>query len=246
MKAIYEGVFIDGKEYEKYTVNHAIDWGVSLFSPKKKKHKHYRINSHWEGIGWGFTTVTDGSKFNDIDGVTLNAERSNEFFINIKDIPFSLYKKSLMIYTGFGVSWKNFNFDNNTRLVETNDITTVQAAPPGISYKKSRLRVFSINAPLALEWQQKLGRGHSLYVSAGVIGGFNLFRSQKIKYKDANGKNIKQYNKGFNVSRFSFEFMGQVGLDNIGVFVKYSPIGLFEEGKGPNVQTASMGLILSY
>ncbi len=242
MKTIYEGIFTDGKEYERYTVNHTVDWGLSLLG-KKKKHKRYRVNPHWQGLGWGFTTVTDGKNFNDINGITLKTERSNEFFINIDEIAFPLYKNHFMIYTGFGVSWKNFHFDNNTHLVEENDITTLQPAPAGIVYKKSRLRVFSVNAPLAFEFQQRLGHRHSLYISAGIVAGVNLFRSQKVKYENAEGKTIKKYNKGFNVSRFSFEFMGQIGLDNVGIFVKYSPMSLFEQGKGADVQIASMGLM---
>ncbi len=246
MKAVYEGIFTEGKEYERYTVNHAVDWGLSLFSKNKKECRHHRVNPHWEGIAWGFTTVTDGVRFNGIDGVSLKTERSNEFCLNLSSISFSLYKKSLMIYSGFGISWKNFHLDNNTRLVEQNDITIVQTAPVGISYKKSRLRVFNINAPLALEWQPKLGQYRRFYISAGIVAGLNLFRSQKLKYKSADGKKVKQHNKGFNVARVSFEFMGQIGLNNIGVFVKYSPIGLFEQGQGPDVQTASLGLIWSF
>ncbi len=243
LNVVYEGIFTDGKEYEKYTVNHAVDWGLNLFN--KNKRRYYYADAHWDAIGWGFTTVTNGVRFNDIDGVTLKAECSNEFYINPIEVSLSLYKKNLMIYTGFGLSWKNFYFDNDTRLVEQNDITVVQSAPAGTTYKKSRLRVFSLNMPLALEWQQKVGR-HRVYVSTGILAGFNLFRSQKLKYKDANGKKVKQYSRGLNVSRISFELMAQVGLDNVGVFVKYSPMDLFEHGKGPKTQTASLGLQLSF
>ncbi len=245
LNMVYEGIFIDGKEYEKYTVNHAVDWGLNLFNKKKKKSKYYYADAHWDAIGWGFTTVTDGVRFNDIDGITLKTECSSEFFINPIEVSLSLYKENLMVYTGFGLSWKNFHFDNDTRLVKQNGIAVVQSAPFGTTYKKSRLRVFSLNMPLALEFQQKVGH-HKMYVSTGIVAGFNLFSSQKLKYKDANGKKAKQYNRGLNVSRISFEFMAQVGLDNVGVFVKYSPMELFEHGKGPNTQTASIGLQLSF
>ncbi len=245
MNIVYEGIFTDGKEYERYTVNHTVDWGLNLFNKNKRKYRHYYADAHWEAIGWGFTTITNGVRFNDIDGISLKTECSNEFFINPIEVVLPLYKENLMVYTGFGLSWKNFHFDNDTRLVEQNDITTVQSAPVGLTYKKSRLRIFSLNMPLALEWQQKVGE-HQIYVSTGVVAGFNLFSSQKLKYKDANGKKVKQYNRGFNVSRISFEFIAQVGLDDVGVFVKYSPIELFEHGKGPNTQTASLGLQVSF
>ncbi len=247
MQAIYEGTFVDGKEYEKYTVNHALDWGIELFSKKKKKKRRCRRSyPHWNGIGWGFTTVTDGVRFNNIDNVSLKTELSNEFFINLTEIPFTLYRNNLMIYTGFGISWKNFHLKGNTCFAEKEGVTVVQLAPSDISYKKSRLRVFSVNIPLALEFQAGRALGHQFYISAGVIGGFNLFRSQKLKYKDTNGKKVKQYDKGLNVARVSFEFMAQVGVDAVGIFAKYSPMSLFENDEGPNVQTASLGLFFSF
>ncbi len=245
MRAIYEGTFIDGKEYEKYTVHHAIDWGLDLFASKKKKKRKYRANPHWNGIGWGFATITDGTHFDNINGVSIKEECSNEFFINIKEIPFSLYKKNIMVYTGLGVSWKNLSLDGNTRFVEKDGITLVEPAPAEISYKKSRLRVFNVNMPLVFEFQTNK-RCHNLFFSAGVVAGVNLFRSQKLKYYDAKGEKVKEYDRGLNVSRLSFEWIAQAGVGTFGIFVKYSPLSLFENDKGPYVQTASLGLRLGF
>jgi hypothetical protein len=42
------------------------------------------------------------------------------------------------------------------------------------------------------------------------------------------------------------EFMVQAGFDNFGVYARYSPMGLFESGKGPKVHPVALGLQLHF
>ncbi len=246
MKKVYEGIFTDDKEHEKWTIKPSIDWGLGFLKKKKKRH-HYYADPRWAGIGWGFCTITDGVRFNDIDGVTIKAEKSNEFVLNFAETGIALYKDNLALCTGLGMSWKNLHFENNSYLVETNDVTRFEPAPANITVKKARLRVYSLTIPLLLQWESRIRNYHSIYISAGVVGGFNVFSSQKIKYNDVDGKSVKRIKgRGLNVSRIYYEFIGQVGFDGFTIVAKYSPMSLFEHGKGPKVQTASIGLMLHF
>ncbi len=245
MKKVYEGIFTDDKEHEKWTVEESLDWGLNFLKRNNKEKKRYFADPHLAGIGWGFCTITDGVRFNDIDGVTIKAEKSNEFVINFAEAGVSLYKNALSLGVGLGMSWKNLHFENNSYLIEVNDVTSFQPAPANMTLKKARLRVFSLNIPLILEWNPRIGNFRSIYVSAGVIGGFNVFTSQKIKYSDANGDGTNRVKgRGLNVTRIYYEFVGRVGFDDFSIFAKYSPMSLFEHRKGPDVQTASIGLMI--
>jgi hypothetical protein len=244
---LYEGIFTDGKSYEKWTVMEEI--GIQLpFMPKSKSHKKYSMEPHWAGIGWGFANISDQNyKFNNIDGVSLKSESSNEFFFNLIEKILPIYRNNLGLTTGLGFNWRNYFLDMNKHLSEVNDVTGVYDAPLGINYEYSRLRTFHITIPLLLEWQPTFGRNQKLFVSAGVIGGVNTFTSYKVKYTDTNDNTIRDVEgKGLNVAPVSLDFHGQIGYGAWNVYAKYSPFGIFQSQKGPEVRAVSIGAMLNF
>ena len=82
-KQLYEGVFSDEKSYEKWTI--AGEFGLQIpFLNKKLSRKKYSMESHWAGIGWGFANISDANyQLNNINGVSLKSEASNEFFFSV-------------------------------------------------------------------------------------------------------------------------------------------------------------------
>ena len=248
-KPVYEGIFSDGKSYEKWTVMEAVGLQLPFLSnPKGRHHRNYSMEPHWAGIGWGFANIADQNlKMNNIHGISLKSESSNEFFVNLIEKILPVYRNTFGLTTGIGFDWHNYFMDMNTHLVEVDGITNVYAAPSGVNYEYSRLRTFHITVPLMLEWQPTFGRNHKFYMSAGVIGGVNTFASFKVNYKDADGNSItKVEGKGLNVAPLSLDFSGQIGYGAWSVFAKYSPFSIFQSGKGPEVRAVSMGAVLNF
>jgi len=248
-KPVYEGIFSDGKSYEKWTVMEAMGLQLPFLSNPKGRHHHdYSMEPHWAGIGWGFANIADQNlKMNNIQGITLKSESSNEFFINLIEKILPVYRNTFGLTTGIGFDWHNYFLDMNTHLVEVGCITNVYDAPVGVNYEYSRLRTFHITVPLMLEWQPTFGRNHKFFMSAGVIGGVNTFASYKVKYKDADGNSItKVEGKGLNVAPLSLDFSGQIGYGDWSVFAKYSPFSIFQSGKGPEVRAVSLGAVLNF
>ena len=246
-KPVYEGVFTDGKSYEKWTVIEEI--GIQLpFMNKSHHHKRYSMEPHWAGIGWGFANITDQNyKLNNINGVSLKSESSNEFFFNLIEKIIPLYRNNLGITTGLGFDWHNYFLDMNTHLLEVNGVTDVNPALTGVVYEYSRLRTFHITVPLMLEWQPAFGKNQKCFMSAGVIGGVNTFASYKVKYKDANGNDITTVeSEGMNVAPLSLDFCGQLGYGTFSLYAKYSPFSVFQSEKGPNIRTVSLGAVLNF
>lgn len=246
---VYEGIFSDGKSYEKWTVLEVLDIDLPFLNKitrsKKKKHK---MEAHWAGLGWGFANISDKNfALNNIDGVSLQSESSNEFFWNIAEKILPIYRNNLGLTTGLGLSWHNYFLDNNSHLLELNGVTNVYLAPAAVNYEFSRLRTFQINVPLMLEFQPNFGTNHKFFVTAGVVGGVTTFSSYKVKYKDANGNNIKFVeSKGLNVAPVNLDFMGQIGYGNLSVYAKYSPFSIFQSQKGPDVRAVSVGGLLHF
>jgi hypothetical protein len=245
---VYEGIFTDGKSYEKWTVAEEFGIQFPFLNKIHKKKKNYNMEAHWAGIGWGFANISDAKyNLNDIDGVTLQSEKSNEFYLNLIEKIVPLYRNNIGLTTGFGMSWHNYFLDKNTHLVEANDVTGVAAAPEGIHYDYSRLRLFQLNVTLFLEWQPTIGANHKIFVSAGIVGGVNTMASYRVKYKNAEGKTIKSVEgKGYNVAPLTLDYMAQVGYGSWSVYAKYSPFSIFQSDKGPDIRAVSLGATLNF
>lgn len=245
-KQIFEGLYSDGKSYEKWMVTEELGFQFPLF--KKKRHRDYdRMYAHWDGIGWGFANTT--ARFLDMTSPNefqLEAESSHEFFVNFGEKILPLFRNNLGITTGTGFDWRNYHLDNNRHLVETNDVVTTEPAPEGIHYQWSRLRVVYLTFPLLLEWQPALGNKHTAYLSAGVIGGIKTLSSSKVKYVNNDGQTVKKVeDKGLNIAPLTLDYMVEGGIGSLSVYAKYSPFSLFQEGKGPNAKAISLGLKLN-
>ncbi|MDO9635191.1 MAG: outer membrane beta-barrel protein [Paludibacter sp.] len=244
---LYEGVFTDGKSYEKWTVMEEI--GIQLpFLTKSKSQRKYSMEPHWAGIGWGFANIADQNlNFNNIDGVSLKSESSNEFFFNLIEKILPIYRNNIGLTTGLGFNWRNYFLDMNKHMVEVDGITDVYNAPADVNYEYSRLRTFHLTIPLLLEWQPTFGRSQKFFVSAGVIGGVNTFASYKVKYKDTNNNTIRDVEgKGLNVAPVSLDFHGQIGYGSWNVYAKYSPFSIFQSQKGPDIRAVSVGAMLNF
>lgn len=244
---LYEGIFADGKSYEKWTVMEEI--GLSLpFMHQTKKSKPGRMEPHWAGMGLGFANISDAQyKLNNINGISLKSESSKEFYINLFEKILPLYRNNLGLTTGLGFNWRNYYLDYNTHFNEVDGVTTLYDAPAGVEYTYSRLRTFHLTVPLLLEWQPTFGSNRKFFMTAGVIGGINTFASQKVKYKDANDNTVRDVvAKGLNVAPVTVDFHGQIGYGGWSVYAKYSPFSIFQSQKGPEVRSVSVGAMLNF
>ena len=143
-----------------------------------------------------------------------------------------------------GMRWSRYRIDTNEYFKEIDGVTALRPAPEGVTLKASKLNITSLTIPLLLEWQPKK-RSSEFFLSAGVVGVIKTCSSSKIVYNDASGKKHKEkMDSGMNIRPVTMDFLFQAGWDWIGLYAKYSPIDLFENGKGPKVHPVSIGLQL--
>jgi hypothetical protein len=206
------------------------------------------MEPHWAGIGWGFANFMDGDfVLNNVGGVSLKSELSNEFYFNPIEKIVPIISNNLGITTGLGLNWRNYHLDMNKHLIEEQDVVIVKDAPVDIRYNYSRLRVFSLTVPVLLEFQHNFGTKHTFFVSAGVVGGVNTSSSYRIKYTEPDGdKENRVESKGLNVAPITLDYLAQIGYGTWSVFAKYSPFDLFQSQKGPKVQAVSLGATLNF
>lgn len=245
-KKVYEGVFSDDKSYEKWTVME--EWGLNIPFLNKPVKKKGKMEPHWAGLGWGFANFVDGDfTLNNVDGVSLKSELSNEFYFNPIEKIVPLIGNNFGVTTGFGLNWRNYHLDKNQHLLEVNDVVAAYDAPVDVTYNYSRLRVFSLTVPVLFEFQHNLGTKHKFFISAGVVGGVNTSSSYRIKYTESDGdKENRVESKGLNIAPLTLDYMAQIGYGSWSVYAKYSQFNLFQSQKGPQVQPVSLGATLNF
>jgi hypothetical protein len=242
-RQLFEGIYSDEKSYEKWTVQEALGFDLPFLRKKTKRSSH--MYPHWDGIGLGFANIADASfNMTEVDGVSINVGSSYEWFINICGTTLPIYRNNLGITSGIGISWLNLKLDKDTRLENVKGVTGVYPAPDDIHYTLSRLRLVHINIPLLLEWQPVINGKQKAYLSAGVVGGIKIFSSYVTKYKEEpRSRTITDKDRGLNTLPLSLDYMVQAGYEQWSVYAKYSPFGIFQTNKGPNIRAVSLGII---
>lgn len=244
-KTVFEGLYSDNQSYERWSVVEELGIQIPFVTNKKKTTKHrYDMKAHVAGFGWGFISMTDGVNINNVSGVQLDMNRSYEFNYNLIEHITPIFFRYLGISSGLGFSWRNYYLDNNTYLREDNDMVTIATGASTSKYKYSRLNNWYLTVPVMLELQLFKSSKYKPYIAAGVVGDVRLATSYKTKYVNAAGSTIHSTQRGMNVLPLSMDYVAQAGMGKVSIYVKYSPLSIFEKGKGPDVQHGSIGFII--
>lgn len=230
---IFEGHYKDGRSYEKRKYSKAITIPLPAWNRG--------FDPHWAGIGLGFANVTDESH-----GIPLRSEKSWELNINFFEKNFRLSRRyGWGLVTGMGIRWDRYRLDGDLHFQRVNGHTELLPAPDGVTYTKSRLGITSLTVPLLLEWQHGRRWDSDFFISAGVVGVVKTASSSRIEYRDENGgKGKRKVDEGLYLRPITMDFLFQLGFNSIGVYLKYSPIEMFENDKSPTAYPVSLGVHL--
>ena len=124
--------------------------------------------------------------------------------------------------------------DNNLMILTAN----------GLDIDKSRVDSWTFHLPIMIT--QNIYK--KLAVSAGAWLNFNTYVKGETQYWHS-GQDVryKEYYKGFNHRFFTVDLVAVVGLRNgIGFYGRWSPMSLFNDGRGPEFKTATMGVMLNF
>lgn len=242
---IFEGIYRDGKSTER-RMNNSINIPIPKLS-SGSSHSNYISDPHWAGFGFGFANFADGKmNINKFDGIDVISGSSKEFVLNFYEHAWNISRSGFAIVSGTGFRFNSYHFDGNKALVEVNGVTEMQTAPTGRTYTDSKLHTTYFTIPILLEYQKKLPHTGPLYLSAGIVGNARICSSSKVRYEDQSGTHKEKIGSDLNIRPVSFDLLFQGGVGCFGVFARYSTQSLFESGKGPDVHTASIGLLLHF
>lgn len=150
---------------------------------------------------------------------------------------------------GVGMDWRNFKTTNSTaRFYSDNGNVAYGPFQEGVTPVNSRLKVTTLG--LSLRWRQDTGLrfpwGGRFNVEAGAIFNLTTHASLKTRWKDVDGNEVEEYNKGLNYRRFMVDIYGRVAFCKwLSVYARYSPMSVLRGGNSPEFYPLSTGIMLN-
>jgi len=208
---------------------------------KKKENK--RNPTNWCSIDFGFSLLEYKGTLDmpeEYKALDLDNGKGCEFNLRLYEQSLGIIRDKLFLVYGIGFDWNNYRFRNDIMLLK--DSVQLSYRNTGINYKKNKLTSCYITAPLMIKANLFRDKdGEAFHISAGAQFGYLINSHIKQKVKNEGDQKLK-VDGDFNLVDFRIGYAAYVGYKGINFYVKYFPDGAFKSGRGPEVNTLSMGL----
>lgn len=218
-----------------------VDKKIEASSSPRYKRARFSLNIiNGLQFGMGLVSATSQAPGMDID----MGNGGFEFFLN--NLVMWEYRpvKNTSLTMGFGVDWRNYRMKGNTRFIKDGTNITLGAYPEDADINFSRLKIFSLTLDLML--RQRLF-GH-VSMAAGPVVNFNTSGTLKTRYTLVNGDNresIKERNRNIHQNAVTVDFKGELKIDPIAFYIKYSPMNVLDTNYGPKFRSLSAGAMIT-
>jgi hypothetical protein len=216
---------------------------ISVNKEPRESRSTGSFNPHWAGLAVGMNLFheTDYSMYGGNEFFSLIPGKSLSWNINFVEWALKNERNTFGLVTGLGFRFSDYRFDEQITIEKEDGSGMI--VPVSLyeleDFKKSKLTISYLTAPLMLEVKTPLRMGSSwLYLAGGVIGSLHLGSHTKFKY---NG-NKEKSRSNFNINQFSWDITGRIGFGDFCVFVNYSMTPLFQDGKGPELYPLMVGI----
>jgi hypothetical protein len=205
--------------------------------------------SRWTGFNLGFNQLINNSDFSALTESQQIWDNkpwsSNSWNINIIGQSLSIVKRHLLLTTGIGFEFRNFNFIDDFNLDRSESL--VYHVPLDYELGKNSLRSSYVQVPILLEINTSKRPKKGLYLAGGLIGGYKMGSSMQQKYElDGQKYKIKiKDNKAFNLNPFQLMATARIGFNRITLFANADLLPVFKTDKvidGNDLGNLSIGL----
>jgi hypothetical protein len=170
---------------------------------------------------------------------------SFNFHLGIVQQGVNLYRGKLRFVYGIGIEYNNYRFTEHIDLIKGSN-PLAYTVNDNIEYRKNKLVSQYLTMPLMLNFKSNPNdEDESLNIAAGIQLGYLVDTHTKQKWGRGSDK-VKSKTRGnYQMEDFRYGYVVQFGYGDFNLFAKYYPGPVFKDGRGPNVQTASLGLVLT-
>jgi len=240
------------------------------WSSKHNNHDHggdYNTDdwsSHYDGRRWGRTwqsfnfdlgtnNYLENGKFPDSDNKPYAVRPWGSWYVAAGSIQRTRLGSKFFIEWGIGMSWYTFKFQkDNILMVKDNNGVTFVEDTRGFEYEKSKLSASYVQASLvpivdfggqgrkARMWD---GSNNSFRFGLGPYMAYRISSHSKLVYEDDDDKEKEKNHDSFYLNNFRYGLRLQLGYRSTDLFFNYDLNELFSEGKGPELNAFSFGVI---
>ncbi len=212
---------------------------------ERRSRRTFRNN--WSGFEMGINGyLSPDNSFTlqqEAQPIDLRYEKSVVVNINFLQQSFPIISNNLGIYSGLGLSFNNYRFDNQTRIVHTSD--GVEFFEDDDPMRKNKITLTYLTVPLMMEFQTNARRrSERFHIAGGLIVGTRIGTHAKYVYDDGGKKRKEKDYSNFHVPPFRFDLSGRIGWGRVNLFATYALNDLFKDDRGPELTPFSVGIRL--
>lgn len=204
------------------------------------------FDPHWCGVDAGLNLLLGPGQTANFEGQYEFLEpkplKSWVFNFNIADVGIAFSRSHVVgLYTGIGLGWNNYSFNNPVRLVKGENGIEGEWIDESVegAVKKSKLGVLYVQAPLMLEVRPI----RNFFIAAGVTGGFRVDAWTKVKFED---KHKEKDHSDYYVSPLKLDATLRAGDNDMGFFASFNLLPLFDGKSSPQSHTLNCGFSLLF
>ncbi|MCH7403622.1 outer membrane beta-barrel protein [Belliella kenyensis] len=149
---------------------------------------------------------------------------------------------------GLGFQWYNFKFENRDfqAVRGVDEIEFIQRTDVNGFKSKISASYLTAQTLLKLDFGRMNDNGHKgLRIAAGPYIGYRLGGRSKYVYRefDGGGRRKEKLNTGTFLNNYRYGLRGELGVGRLNFFTTYDLNTLFQEGRGPELNPITFGVI---
>jgi hypothetical protein len=222
---------------------------------QRVSHRRGRIGRTWQSFNFdlGTNNYLENGKFPDSDGATHSVRPWGSWYIAAGSTQRTRVGRNFFLEWGLGMSWYNFKFQSDDVIIIKNDDGILfETDQRDVNHRKSKLTVTYINASFVpvLDFGDH-GRkprmwdnyGSAFRIGIGPYLGYRISSRSKLVYKDGGDLEKEKNRNSFYLNNLRYGARLQLGFHGTDLFFNYDLNDLFAEGKGPQLNAFSFGVI---
>lgn len=215
---------------------------------ENKKPKKAHSSGHWAGVELGYTVLMNpdfGTSFDGYEYLENDPAKSPTWNLNLFQYKFNVARHIFGINTGLGFQFSSIGIKNNYVIQHTK--TNPGAYMDTVNtYSKNKLNTWYMSVPVIFEFNTSADEDKAFYFGVGVIGSVRLSSKTKL-IGGVDGAETKYKTKGqYGLNAFKVDGTFRMGYRNIGMFVNYDLLPLFESNIATAVHPLTFGLSLNF
>ena len=229
-------------------------WGDNNWNIDEHKKKWSgRRTYHSFNIDLGTNNYLSNGTFPDATNELYTVKPWGSWYVGLNSVQRTRIAHKFFIEWAGGVSWYNFKFENERTVMSKDDTGVIFSEDTReVDFIKSKLTATYLNVSLVPlvdfsgnRRRSTLLEGHgsdSFRFGVGPYIGYRIDSYSKQVYKNDGDKRKNRERDNFYLNNMRYGLRGQIGFNDIDLFINYDMNDLFTEGKGPQLNAFSFGI----